>query len=178
MENVKRCLLALSTAVLVSCSSWEPISKTRSEDELAKYPRATFTEAGLKARYSNATSLDYSIQHGTQISYTSPNGDIYLWYPGNAQLIIGQWRVDTNKHGSGRICFKYTSLSYNTVTRSFGGNWDCVRAADYIWQENEFSRGDPLNLASGRMPFVLEKLKQYSFSDIGQITGLKVNTSL
>lgn len=172
MPRLTICALFLLTA----CSGGS--SKIDSESDLARYPRSVFEEQGLHSRYSNATSLDYTTKHGTQVEYTSIDGRAFLWYPGNSRLVIGRWRTETDKHGSGRICFKYPSSSYNPVTQTYGGSWSCVRAADYIWGEEEYARGDPLNLSSGNMPFVMPSEEKLTFSKIGKMADVSIVPSL
>lgn len=173
MKNIWILTMVFCTACVGG--SQKPDSKT----ELAKYPRDTFKESGLKLRYRNATSLDYSIHHGTQVTYTAPNGTAFLWYPGNTSVVVGDWKTITDKQGDGRICFRYSKTTYNPVTRSYGGNWDCIRAADYIWQEEEFAKGDPFNLQSRRLPYVIPRTKDHRpFDDLAKPLGIAIKPTL
>jgi hypothetical protein len=61
----------------VTPEEWEQRQVQR-ESEIASYPPSTFTRAGLAARYSGATLLDYHVQHGTQIEFLSADGTAYL----------------------------------------------------------------------------------------------------
>ena len=141
---------------------------------MASYPASTYTQAGLTKRYSGATFLDYSVQHGTQVEYLSPNGVAYLWYPGNAKIVSGQWKVEGPSSGSkyARLCWKYGANTYNPVTQTRGGSFNCVPANRHILAEEEYTRGDPLNLSSGRVPFVLKREREYSLIQIGKKLGL------
>lgn len=92
---------------------------------------------------ANKTFRSYSPQHGTQLEYNAPDGRTYLWYPGNAVVLEGRWRVEPDPHapklletppGSGNIvegpprfrrCYQYGSNTYNPVTGRRGGEWEC-----------------------------------------------------
>lgn len=162
----------LAAALLLAGCSGGSDLRQRIKADLARYPEATFTQAGLRARYADATSLDYSVQHGTQVEYTAADGKAYLWYPGNRRVVTGEWKTITDKQGSGQICFRYPSSSYNPATGQPGGTWSCTRAADYIWGEEEYTRGDPFNLDSGTMPFVLPREKQMDFEYLSEPLGI------
>lgn len=180
MIKVRHALLAFAGVLLVAgCAKTDRDLPNGIKADLARYPDAAFLEQGLHARYAGATTLDYSTQHGTQIEYLSPDGKTYLWYPGNRALVVGRWRTETGQRtGSGRICFKYPSRSFNPATKTFGGSWSCRRAADFIWGEEEYVRGDPLRLSSGQLPYILPKGKRLTFEQVGRKLGIVIETSL
>lgn len=150
----------------------------RQQAKLGRYPSSVFQAAGLIARYSDSTRLDYSTQHGTQIEYMSPTGRTYLWYPGNTQLVIGEWQTRPDRQKGGEICFRYPSATFNPATRTFGGNWSCRRAADFIWAEEEYTKGDPYQLSTGRIPFVLPRDEELDFRSLQRKTGVAVQQHL
>ena len=150
----------------------------RQKAELGRYPRSVFQAAGLRARYSDSTHLDYSTQHGTQIEYMSSGGRAYLWYPGNTQLVVGEWNTQSDRQNGGEICFRYPSATFNPATRTFGGNWSCQRAADFIWAEEQYTKGDPYRLSTGQIPFVLPRDEELDFRSLQRKTGVAVQPHL
>lgn len=174
---LKPCIHALMIFALASCGGApDDISQRRPEwaAEIASFPADTFTKAGLQARYANATFLDYSVPHGTQIEHLAADGTAYLWYPGNTRIVVGRWRAEDPVGNSrfGRICFAYGPNTYNPVTRQAGGSFNCVSADAHIIYEDEYTRGDPFNLSSGQLPYVLRKDKRYTLAEAGTPLGL------
>ena len=106
------------------------------------------------------TVLYYNDAHGNQIEYMAPDGRSYLWYPGNFDVVVGQWRfVPAN----GIMCFKYGANTYNPVTKQSGGNWDCRYVG--VWSEDivDIQEGNVFRLQDGDAPFRLPaKPKYYS----------------
>lgn len=120
-----------------------------------------------RALYSDATRITYMMGHGSQVSYSSPDGKIYLWYPGNKGIVEGTWSVNKGKEyrvestggpimlAENRICFKYGPNTYNPVTGQRGGGGDCMRTKAYGRYVNELRRGDVFGLSRRReVPFV------------------------
>lgn len=106
--------------------------------------------AGLAANLSNVTNLSRSPGHGTQVEYMAEGGSSYLWYPGNINILKGQWKVE-----DGNIGFNYGPRSYNPVTKQRGG-WECQPVRTYQSDIAEHVAGDPLGLArGGTVPFDL-----------------------
>jgi hypothetical protein len=96
------------------------------------------------------TTMSYSSGHGTQVEYVAPNGKTYLWYPGNANILKGQWKVE-----DGNMCFAYGANSYNPVTKQRGG-WECEPVGVYQGSISQQVSGDPMGLAGRRaVPFDL-----------------------
>ena len=98
------------------------------------------------------TRISFMQGHGTQVSYTHPDGAIFLWYPGNAVVVTGKWQVASRTTPSqppreyAAICFQYGSNTYNPVTRQFGGNWQCM-PADVLYRLTvDHSDGDVFGL--------------------------------
>ena len=105
------------------------------------------------------TTMFYDREHGTQVEYNAANGKTYLWYPGNAEIVRGQWKLTRNGK-SVDICFKYPSNSTNPVTRQAGGSWECRGVQPYLDEARQRSPGDALELARNRaVPFVLAREK-------------------
>lgn len=167
-----RLSIALAAFLMGCAASDQPrdISERRAEwaAEIATYPPQTFTKDGLRAHYADTTTLDYSVSHGTQIAHLAADGTVYLWYPGNRAILRGEWKTEAPANGSAfaQICFRYGANTFNPVTQRSGGTYDCVNADLYIIYEDEYAKGDPYALSTGRLPFVLDKDRRYTFADI------------
>lgn len=107
------------------------------------------------------TNLSFDEGHGTQIEYVSPEGGAFLWYPGNSIILPGRWKLE-----DGRMCFSYGPNTYNPVTGTRGGAWECASVERYFQPITERAKGDVLRL-EGRdaVPFELPR-EQTSLSDI------------
>ncbi len=104
---------------------------------------------------AGTTSMFYERGHGTQIEYLAPNGKSYLWYPGNRIVLMAPWRQQGN-----RICYRYAGNTYNPVTGSRGGKWNCMPLASYRSMLVEQKSGDVFGLAKQTtVPFVLPRTK-------------------
>ncbi|MEO0379401.1 MAG: hypothetical protein AAF252_03975 [Pseudomonadota bacterium] len=125
--------------------------------------------------------------HGTQVEYFADNGRAYLWYRGNRTAVSSRWRTASPETGDipgppipiGRgdvaICFKYPSASYNPVTKTSGGAWEC--RASILFGENVVAivEGDPFDLASGQLPAVMPKNSTMSVEEILTLTPAAEN---
>ena len=110
------------------------------------------------------TNLSFDPGHGTQIEYISPEGGAYLWYPGNSVILPGRWKLD-----DGRMCFAYGPNTYNPVTGTSGGDWECASVAFYFRPITERAKGDVLGLQGrGRVPFDLPR-EQTSLAEIAKL---------
>jgi hypothetical protein len=127
----------------------------------------------VRRYYNDRTHMSYSKAHGPQVEYSTADGRVFLWYPGNTAILPGRWRVEeTNPvivHLAGRpegssesrrltkICFQYGADSYNPVTRHQGADWECTLYAFAKATDRESRVGDVFGLASGKLPFVLDR---------------------
>jgi hypothetical protein len=122
------------------------------------------------------TWLSHSLQHGTQVTYISPGGKAFLWYPGNTVILESRWTMGERRdsfvyrhpHGAGQsfhmqmtamICFQYSGTSANPVTGNRTGR-ECFTPRS--WQQTlvESKPGDTLGLARMKSPpFPLSKAK-------------------
>jgi len=99
--------------------------------------------------------------HGFQATFYDGQGRSWLWYPGNAVSVPGEWKVEDD-----RICFKRGANTYNPVTKTRGGKFKCQDIG--ISHRLTISRldGDVFNLASGAIPYRREKCdgpKEFEF---------------
>ena len=110
--------------------------------------------------FVDRTNLFYGSFHGSQVEYTSANGEAFLWYPGNAAILTGYWKVETGAAGASRICFSYGEATYNPATGRSGGGWQCASAREYVTRIVEARNGDYLGLQARRAaPFWLSRDK-------------------
>lgn len=104
--------------------------------------------------------------HGTQIEYFAPDGYNFLWYPGNARPVYGVWKLVRDKEGTRyRICFRYQSDSYNSLTQTEGGSWECRAFGPHAAGITEHRKGDVFDLASGSLPHPLSR-KPTTFDEL------------
>jgi hypothetical protein len=121
---------------------------------------ATSTAAKIRSAYAGKTRMTYSFGHGTQVEYVAPDGRSFLWYPGNRKAVPGRWKVavDVDEPDEISLCQLYPSASYNPVTRTFGGSWECEDARRALSRTRETLSGDALGLSRSRAPpFVLAR---------------------
>lgn len=112
------------------------------------------------------TSMFYEPSHGTQIEFKHPNGNSYLWYPGNAVIVPGKWKLEPRApitqayKGYTVICFQYGANTYNPVTRQQGGKWECRQVDGTVRSIVEGVDGDVFGLARrAAVPFRLSREK-------------------
>lgn len=107
---------------------------------------------------ANQTYLSFSSAHGFQVNYLGTNGRAWLWYPGNSRGVPEEYRLQQVR-GIAAICWRHPGASYNPVTKQVGGEFAC--------QSLDLSRrtiiarlaGDPFNLATGKVPYRLDRCK-------------------
>jgi hypothetical protein len=109
----------------------------------ARHPRAEFIYCGQTYHF-------YEPSHGNQVEYLDSDGRCYLWYPGNAVVLVGRWRCDES-----RVYFQYGVNTYNPVTGAIGGQWESHAIALWSVSIVESVPGDILGLKRG-LPFVLK----------------------
>ena len=120
------------------------------------YPRPGYTYASGQPKRPGRRG------HGIQVEYFSPDGEVFLWYPGNDAAVYGQYRVYGNApegqlpdspYRVDGLKFKYQSNSYNPVTNQGGGQWERrdreFSAKDVI----SYAKGDIFDLSSGTVPY-------------------------
>lgn len=113
-------------------------------------------EAGINQYLSGYTVLSHSKSHGSQVEYTDNVGKAYLWYPKNRTVVEGKWRTEARSKAD-ELCFKYPKSSINRVTNKRGGSWECRWAVIKLADDVQRVKGDPFNLKSGKIPFVMPK---------------------
>jgi hypothetical protein len=160
---VRNAGLAAGLALLAGgCAASAPTSGTSdlaAAHELLLYPdpgqraRAAalqgkvYGPAEVAAMFADRTTLSYSRAHGNQVEHTSADGRAFLWYPGNARVLPGRWKVE-----NGRICYAYEGVTLNPVTGAQGPGYEC----ELLWRHEmvtvETVAGDPLGLSRRTEP--------------------------
>ncbi|WP_157046544.1 hypothetical protein [Roseovarius sp. 217] len=136
---------ACSDASLPSRSATGAIAEVTARDnQFADYP------------VIGTTYLSFDGAHGFQINYIGPRGKAWLWYPGNRRGVAEEWKLDT-VNGSSAICFRHPTKSYNPITKTTGGAFACQSLALSQKAKVASLPGDPFDLASGSVPYVLAK---------------------
>lgn len=125
--------------------------------------------AGNTAKFDDA-------RHGTQIEYFDPSGRAYLWYPGNRVSVPSEWKIEpgSTASSSATICFRYSSRSYNPVTRQFGGQWECRSSRIFGQSMTALIDGDEFDLSSGRIPRTMPRGETLSVSQVESLIGRSV----
>lgn len=124
---------------------------------------------------ADTTLGDWNRLHGTQIEYLAANGRAYLWYPGNRKPVSGEWETRNARLGAAEICFRYGTNTYNPVTRTSGGSWECQGVYQYTAWKFERVVGDPFHLESGRLPFVLPASEHVNLTAAVERAGYSQN---
>ena len=110
----------------------------------------------FKLLIADWTMMLYDGSHGTQVEYNAPSGKTYLWYPGNAEIVRGQWKLTRNGK-SVDICFKYPD---GVKAARPTGDWQCQGVQAYIDGARQRSPGDAFTLVKAKVvPFVLPREK-------------------
>lgn len=118
---------------------------------ISAHAGANAEESALRAQFSGLTMMFFEAGHGTQIEYNAPNGRSYLWYPGNSVVLPAYWRIQGDD-----ICYLYPQSSYNPITQTRGGGWECQSASSSLSRTTERARGDIFGLSrTKRPPFAL-----------------------
>ncbi|MCA3595071.1 MAG: hypothetical protein IOC59_02480 [Methylobacterium sp.] len=117
----------------------------------------------LQSAMSGVTSVSYSGQHGTQVSYYAPDGAIYLWYPGNAVVLKGEWKALK----PAKICYKYGERTYNPHAFQPGGQWACqpVQLLSF-GRAAEERKGDVFGLARRTAPPFVSRKGEEQYREI------------
>lgn len=111
----------------------------------------------MSAKFANKTILTYSQAHGTQVEYHDAKGNVSLWYPGNTSALPGKWHLQGETAARAEMCYKYGTNTRNPVTGVRGAVWQCRSVTRLESTIKETLAGDPFSLASGTIPFILEK---------------------
>ena len=133
----------------------------------------------MKKKLANRTIIERQGAHGWLAEYSTEDGRVFMWYPGNRKVMPGFWKVESvpvtlrnQSFSTIHICFQYPT-GYNYVENKPGKNWDCWPASESIaYPENrknnnglEVREGDVFNLQTGKIPFVLKRNQRPAWPD-------------
>jgi hypothetical protein len=131
-----------------------------------KRPEKPMTMSEAREFLSCKTHMSFMQGHGTQVSFTAPDGKVFLWYPGNKFVMPGQWEVRSHAVLKStltvyaEICFRYGPNTWNPVTGVVGGAWQCMPADFLVSVTTDSAEGDLFDLRQRPVPaFVLSKEK-------------------
>lgn len=96
----------------------------------------------------DTTYLFHSRDHGYEITYYGADGRYWFWYPGNQILLPGSWE----RRGA-EFCTTSDRPTYNPVTRKINNGELCVPTLVASQLVLEAQPGDPLELATGKLPY-------------------------
>jgi hypothetical protein len=135
---------------------------------------------------AGATHRSYTRAHGTQVTYFSPDGRVYLWYPGNLRVLGGHWKVALYQDLLGIsppladqmrtyhaqvmplapikwfdlnfICFKYEN-SFNPAMWPGVNRWECAKVTEFVRLGTvQRETGDLFGLAAREeVPYVIPR---------------------
>lgn len=132
---------------------YDPSAETRRDRRILSRAIREVPVAEATAFYSDVTQVSYDglllgRGHGTQIEYTSADGQAHLWYPGNRRILHGRWKID--KDGTETVaCFDYNNPGgYNPVTGHQGDGFECGSFHMQRYATVDILPGDVFGLAS------------------------------
>ncbi|SLN49347.1 hypothetical protein TRL7639_02733 [Falsiruegeria litorea R37] len=155
MLNLARCALFAKVLVaLTACDgagvSPPPSTQSAIAEVSARnvaYP--DYPKAGM-------TYLSFSSAHGFQVNLIGSDGRAWLWYPGNSAGVPELYKLD-QINGIQALCWAHPGNTYNPVTQTPGGGYKCEELKLARKTIVSSLRGDPFNLASGRVPYKLDR---------------------
>lgn len=137
-----------------------------------------FMSVSSQKKFMRGTTIMYYDRgHGTQVEYVDGRGHTWLWYPGNPVILPGDYKVLPSglryaqmvkagnqtvvKQGTTtHICYRYGSNTFNPVTMTSGGDFDCAPAPLLMADVIETADGDIFGLAKRKaVPFKLSSRK-------------------
>ncbi|MEM9798611.1 MAG: hypothetical protein AAF919_19145 [Pseudomonadota bacterium] len=154
-----RYLLLLLTMVLAACNGGADRPSARLGD--------LDDPAALRAAIAGRTFVSFSQGHGTFVEYFAPDGLAVLWHPEDTRPNSGQWRVEMDRRDgtSSVVCLFFGNGSFNPAT-GVGGGRTCITGVRFQAGQRDVLEGDPFDLSSGNVPFVMRKGRDYSVSEL------------
>lgn len=155
------CGIALASCGYVEKDDWMPVQTRSAINNSAALLQAYLTGTTVKS-YSDPNTGG----HGTQLEYHSPDGKSYLWYPGNKTIVTARWRVQADTDNKPELCYLYGPTSYNPVLKTRGGTWECQSLTFPNIGVGEGVQGDPFNLSSRKVPFIIPDRSFHSTKEL------------
>ncbi len=130
------------------------------KERIAAAPAYDATE--ISDLYADKTRISYGPRHGNQVEYTSPNGKAILWYPGQDQVVIGEWKVPEGKY----VCFYYPDIAVDRIVGGLSDRWACHVIEDAI-AGSQARDGDVFDLNQAYwVPYGLNRHPRTSFDEV------------
>jgi hypothetical protein len=95
---------------------------------------------------SDTTIKTNDTAHGTQFAYLADDGTETLAYPGQTTPVRGAWDVRMDRDGNQQFCVQFGTNTYNPVTKTRGGQWECRSIQNFFAVVDEIYDGDVLRL--------------------------------
>ena len=112
--------------------------------------------------YADKTRISYGPRHGNQVEYTSADGKAILWYPGQDQVVVGEWKVPEGKY----VCFYYPDIAVDRIVGGLSDRWACHVIEDAI-SDSQTRDGDVFDLnQSYWVPYGLNRHPRTSFDEV------------
>ncbi len=163
-----------SFKLITGCGPMEPDEVERDflceglEERIAAAP--VHDAAEIAALYADKTRISYGPLHGNQVEYTTASGKAHLWYPGQDQVIVGDWKVPEGKY----VCFYYPEIAVDRISGGLSDRWACHVIEDAI-KDSQTADGDVFDLTNSYwVPYGLNRHPRTSFDEVkGKIKKFK-----
>lgn len=115
---------------------------------------SAYSNEEIDELYMGRTNRYKARGEGVQIEYTAPDGRLYLWYPENERVAVGQWRIDGQTH----VCFRYPVGVHLPSIAHADGSWACHFISLHSTEITDSRAGDFFSLsARNGVPFVMPR---------------------
>lgn len=151
---------------LTGCVSAENSARGAEGREAAglRPERRRLSGGKVRAAFVGRTRVTSAGLLGSQVTYMSPAGRSYLWFPGNRVVLAGGWTIEETggyRPYAGKpvsqmsVCFRYGANTENAFSGQRGGT-ECIPAEAGIGLIQDSADGDIFGLSRTEVaPFVL-----------------------
>ena len=157
-------LLTLGIAGCVSAEQQANVAAARAESGVRERGLGGMSLSQARTFFAGTTRVVTANNLGSQVSYMAPDGSIYLWFPGNREVLRGRWSLEAAGRyvpvlgrpvEDTRICFEYGANTVNAWSRERGGK-QCIPATMGMRMTQDQAAGDVFKLAQRTaVPFIL-----------------------
>ena len=130
------------------------------KDRIASAP--VYDSTKIANLYADKTRISYGPRHGNQVEYTSPDGKAHLWYPGQDQVVVGEWKVPDGKY----VCFYYPKIAVDRISGGLSDRWACHVIGDAV-KDSQTLDGDVFDLTQSYwVPYGLNRHPRTSVDEV------------
>lgn len=159
--------LLFSQLIFFSCKSVNknPSNEKYFDEHLLKFER--ITDEQVLSLTDNKTLRHFdALFHGNQIEYNDRNGMTFLWYPKNKSLVVGLYKIKSNR----AICFNYSGNVKNEANGDVGGVWNCQPLVLYLNTVVEVKNGNVFHFDdSKKVPFILNGFPEATIESLQEM---------